>query len=365
MKHWGFTLPLAVVLLGLTCNNDQTQSTAPADGIRIVKNGLEHVWEIAWAPDNHIWLTERDGRVSRIDPANGNTSFSFTVPDVIARGEGGLLGMAFHPDFAKNGFLYLVYNYHNQGDYREKLVRYTYSNNKLTDPKILLDGIRAAGIHNGSRIWVTREESPKIYLTTGDASHQDLPQQTRTINGKVLRLNADGSIPSDNPFPGNPVWSYGHRNQQGLVMANNILYASEHGASVEDEVNIIEKARNYGWPEVEGPCSGNEISFCNSQRVVEPVWSSGGNTLAVCGLDYYNHGLIPQWKNSLLMVTLKNASLRQLKLSANGRSVTTSNTYFKNNYGRLRDICVSPDGKVYISTSNGSDDKIIEISKIE
>jgi glucose/arabinose dehydrogenase len=363
MKHWSVTLSLAVILFGVTCNNNQSQSGSTAGGIRVVRSGLQHAWEITWGPDNHIWLTERDGKVSRIDPANGNTSFSFTIPDVISRGEGGLLGMALHPEFLKNGLLYVVYNYHNDGDYREKLVRYTYGNNTLSNPTILFDNIRAAGIHNGSRIWITHEANPKIFLTTGDASHQDLPQQTKTVNGKVLRLNIDGTIPADNPFPGNPVWSYGHRNPQGLVMANNILYEAEHGASTEDEVNIIEKARNYGWPDVEGPCNeGNEIDFCNRHRVVAPIWSSGGNTIAVCGLDYYNHDRIPEWKNSLLMVTLKNSSLRQLKLSADGRSVSSIKTYFKNDWGRLRDVCVSPDGRVFISTSNGSDDKIIEIT---
>jgi aldose sugar dehydrogenase len=365
MKRWRFTFPLAVILLGVTCNNNQSQSASSnADGIRVVKNGLQHVWEVAWGPDDHIWLTERDGKVSRIDPVNGNTSFSFTIPDVISRGEGGLLGMAFHPEFSKNGFLYVVYNYHIQGDYREKLVRYTYGNNTLSNATTLFEGIRAAGIHNGSRIWVTREAEPKIFLTTGDAANQELPQQTQTVNGKVLRFNADGTIPADNPFPNNPVWSYGHRNQQGLVMANNILYASEHGSVTEDEVNIIEKARNYGWPEVEGPCNdGTETDFCRRHRVIEPIWSSGGGTIAVCGLDYYNHDRIPQWKNSLLMVTLKNASLRQLKLSADGRSVASSKTYFRGDWGRLRDVCVSPDGRVFISTSNGNDDKIIEITK--
>lgn len=353
-----------VILSGFTCNNNTGAGAVAQNGIRIVKSGLEHVWEITWGPDDHLWLTERDGRVSRVNPATGHTSFSYTIPDVIARGEGGLLGMALHPDFVENGYLYVVYNYHVQGDYREKLVRYTFRNNTLAEPLVLIDGIDAAGIHNGSRLWITRDESPKIFMTTGDASRQSLPQQTTTRNGKVLRLNADGSIPFDNPFPGNPVWSYGHRNQQGLVFANGFLYASEHGAVTEDEVNIIEKARNYGWPEVEGPCNGNEIPFCNSNRIVEPIWSSGGNTEAVCGLDYYNHSLLPQWKNSLLMVTLKNSSLRQLKLSDNGRSVTSVKTFFKNNWGRLRDLCISPDGKIYIGTSNGNNDKIIEISAL-
>lgn len=354
-----------VILSGFTCNNHPGAGAAAQEGIRIVKSGLEHVWELTWGPDDHLWITEREGRVSRIDPATGNTTFSFTIPDVIARGEGGLLGMALHPDFMKNGYLYVVYNYHVEGDYREKVVRYTYRNNTLAEPLVLIEGIEAAGIHNGSRLWITREASPKIFITTGDASRQGLPQQTTTRNGKVLRLNVDGSIPADNPFPGNPVWSYGHRNPQGLVFANGILYASEHGASIEDEVNIIEKARNYGWPDVEGPCNGNEIPFCNSNRIVEPIWSSGGNTEAVCGLDYYNHSRLAAWKNSLLLVTLKNSSLRQLKLSENGRSVIASRIFFKNDWGRLRDLCISPDGKVYIGTSNGSNDKIIEISALQ
>ena len=203
-------------------------------------------------------------------------------------------------------------------------------------------------------------------MTTGDALDQDLPQQTNTVNGKVLRLNLDGSIPADNPLPNNPVWSYGHRNPQGLVMVNNILYEAEHGPDIEDEVNIIEKGRNYGWPDVKGPCNrDNEIKFCTSHNVKEPIWSSGGNTIAVCGLDYYNHDRMPQWKNSLLMMTLKNSSIRQLQLSGDGKGITSSKTFFKDNWGRLRDICVSPDGKVYVCTSNGGNgDMLIEINRL-
>lgn len=186
------------------------------------------------------------------------------------------------------------------------------------------------------------------------------------MNGKVLRLNLDGTVPSDNPFPNNPVWSYGHRNAQGLVAANGIMYSSEHGPTHEDEVNIIEKARNYGWPEVMGPCDGSSLSFCNTQRVKEPIWSSGAGTIAVCGLDYYNHSLIPEWKNSLIMLTLKDASIRQLKLSADGKTITGTETWFDGKWGRLRDLCVSPDGKVYVGSSNGGNrDQLIEISSVK
>jgi glucose/arabinose dehydrogenase len=352
------------LLFCAACRDKQPQSIT-AGSIRTVTTGLNYPWEIIWGADNQIWMTERDGKINRIDPANGNTTFSFTIQDAESINEGGLLGMALHPNFAQNGFLYVVYNYRNAGSYKEKLVRYTFSNNTLNDPVVLLDGIEGNTNHDGSRLWITNEVSPKIFMTTGDALNQSLPQNINSINGKVLRLNVDGSIPADNPFPNNRLWSYGHRNQQGLVMVNNILYASEHGPDTEDELNIIEKGRNYGWPEVKGPCNGSETSFCTANNTKDPIWSSGNNTIAVCGLDYYNKDLIPQWKNSLLMMTLKNSSIRQMKLSDDGRSIVQTQTFFKDQWGRLRDLCVSPDGKVYICTSNGgNNDVLIEISKL-
>ena len=352
------------MLFCFACKDNHSQPISPG-GIRIVKTGLNYPWEIIWEKDNHIWMTERDGKISRIDPANGQATFSFTIPDAESNNEGGLLGMALHPDFAQNGFLYVVYDYRKAGSYKEKLVRYTFANNTLNNPVVLLDGIEANSNHDGSRLWITNESNPKIFMTTGDALNQSLPQNKNTINGKVLRLNIDGSIPSDNPFPNNPVWSYGHRNQQGLVMVNNILYASEHGPDTEDELNIIEKGRNYGWPEVKGPCNGSETSFCTSNNIKEPIWSSGNSTIAVCGLDYYNNNLIPQWKNSLLMMTLKNSSIRQMKLSDDGRSIIQAQTFFKDQWGRLRDLCISPAGKVYVCTSNGgNNDVLVEISKL-
>lgn len=357
-------LLLLALLCCAACKDNKTQPASTA-GTRIVKANLNYPWEITWGPDDQIWMTERGGKISRIDPVTGAVNFSFTVSEAETNNEGGMLGMALHPDFQHNGFLYVVYDYRNAGNYKEKLVRYTYANNTLSNPFVLIDGIEANSNHDGSRLWITRETNPKIFMTTGDALNQSLPQQTNTLNGKVLRLNLDGTIPSDNPFPGNPVWSYGHRNQQGLVMANNILYASEHGPDTEDELNIIEKGRNYGWPDVKGPCNGSEISFCTAHNIKEPIWSSGGSTIAVCGLDYYSHDRIPQWKNSLLMLTLKNSSIRQLKLSADGRTVTAEQTFFKNQWGRLRDLCISPTGKVYICTSNGSNsDVLVEISKL-
>lgn len=351
------------------CNKKKTNSAnseiESKESIRVVKQNMNHVWEMIWGPDNFLWATERSGRISKINPQNGNTVFSATINEVESMGEGGLLGLALHPDFLSNGFIYVVYNYSGPSGYREKAVRFTVTSNQLTQPLVITDNIAASGIHNGSRIRLVNDGGGlKLYMTTGDAANPSSSQDINSKNGKILRFNPDGSIPTDNPFTGNPVWSYGHRNPQGLIFVNNKCYASEHGPNIEDEVNIIEKGRNYGWPNVNGPCDGEESAFCTSHNIKEPIWSSGSSTIAVCGIEYYNHDRISRWKNSILMTTLKDQSLRQLKLSADGNTVMSTAVFFKNDFGRIRDICVSPEGRVYLCTSNGGNDKIIEISKL-
>lgn len=357
---------LITIVLISGCDKKKNNVNIPPEADRrVVKQNLQHVWEMLWGPDDHIWFTEREGKISKMHPATGNIVFSTTINDVVSTGEGGLLGLALHPDFLNNGFLYVVYNYNGAGGYREKVVRFTFSINSLTNATTIIDNIPASNIHNGSRIRVVNEVGVKIYFTTGDAANPSSAQDVNSRSGKVLRLNADGTIPADNPIAGNPLWSYGHRNPQGLVFVNNKIYESEHGPSIEDEVNIIEKGRNYGWPNVNGPCDGSEVSFCTTNNVREPIWSSGGSTIAVCGIDYYNHDKISTWKNSILMTTLKDASLRQLKLSADGNSVVSTSVFFKSEYGRIRDICISPSGNVYLCTSNGGNsDQVIEITKL-
>ena len=350
---------LFLVLLNSKCN--KSADDGPPLTTKVLVQDLRYPWEILWGPDDMIWMTERDGRISRVDPASGSVTPVATISEVVSRGEGGLLGMALHPNFATTPHVFVAYNYEDaSGRYREKVVRFIYNGNALTQPVMIFDGIQASGIHNGCRLVITPDL--KLFVTTGDAANQSLPQNKSTLNGKVLRLNLDGSIPSDNPTPGNPVWSFGHRNAQGLVYANEMLYSSEHGASSDDEINIIEKDRNYGWPAVEGLCNdADERNFCNSERVKEPlrVWTP---TEAVCGLDYYDGALIPHWRNSLLLCTLKGSKLIQLKLSNDKRTIVTSYEFLDGKFGRLRDVCVSPQGKVYICTSNGGNDKIVEIS---
>jgi aldose sugar dehydrogenase len=360
MKKIIFILVTSSVVFA-QCNKNESTAVAGDATIKdsVIVQGLNFPWEIVWGPDNFIWMTERSGKISRVNPATGTVVSLFTITEVVANGEGGLLGMVLHPNFTATPHVFVAYDYNNAGNYREKIVRYTYNGTTLTSPVTILDNITASSIHNGCRLAISSDL--KLFISTGDASNQSLPQNTSSVNGKILRLNLDGTVPSDNPVAGNPYWSAGHRNPQGLVFANGILFSSEHGPDTDDEINIIEKGRNYGWPNVPGFCdAGTEATFCTANNVKEPIkaWTP---TIATSGLDYYNSDLIPQWKNSLLLASLKDATFYQLKLNASN-GISETNTFFKNTYGRLRDICISPAGKVYICTSNGGNDKIIEVT---
>lgn len=352
------------ITLFITCcdkkKDKNNNATAALLKDTVLTSKLNHPWEILWGPDNFIWMTERNGKISRVNPATGAVTPLLTLTEVTAQGEGGLLGMVLHPDFATTPQVFVAYDYMNGSSYQEKIVRYTYNGGALTAPQIIIDNIKASGIHNGCRLLITPDR--KLFITTGDASDQSNPQNKSALNGKVLRLNLDGSIPADNPTAGSPIWSFGHRNPQGLIYANNILYSSEHGPDTDDEINIIEKGRNYGWPSVTGFCNtSSEQSFCSANNVREPIqaWTP---TIAPSGLDYYDKDQIPQWKNSLLLAVLKNSRLIQLKLNTARTGIDSTFEFYVNKYGRMRDVCISPEGKVYVCTDNGNDDKIVEIS---
>lgn len=333
--------------------------------------GLDTPWEIRWGTDDEIWFTERYGRVSRFDPESKELTVLLTIDAVHEQSEAGLLGMAFHPDFPETTYVYLVYNYFEDSRIKERLVRYNYTGSELVSEEILMDDIGGSGNHNGSRL----EFGPdgKLYMTTGDAVNASLAQDPESLNGKILRINPDGSIPSDNPYDSSYVYTLGHRNPQGLVFApSGILYSSEHGPASDDELNIIEEGRNYGWPDVKGFCDGaSETDFCNENNVKEPLiaWTP---TLAVAGIDYYDDPAIPEWQNSILMTTLKESEFMVMNLSGDGSSVMNDVYHFDNWWGRLRDICISPDGRVFIATSNRDgrgdvqpgDDRIIEIKAV-
>lgn len=365
--HWAAALVIGSFILGTPFFHTSAPSLSPESQIIIsdttgfqntqlevtsILSDLNVPWEITWGPDNWIWMTEQSGTISRVNPKTGQKKVIVTIPDVLRLRTLGLLGMAFHPNFSKGSpYLYTDYTFRkDSATIATKLVRYTYKNGLLVNPKILLEVAGHTG-HNGSRITISPDR--KIMFATGDAITITNAQSLTSPNGKVLRLNLDGSIPVDNPIKGSPIWSWGHRNIQGLVYGpNGILYSSEHGDASNDEVNIILKRHNYGWPRVEGFCdTSKEQTFCDSVKVTEPVkaWTP---TIAPAGIDFYKGATFPEWKNSLLLTTLKEADLRVLKLDKSGKRIIAEHIVLDGEYGRLRDICVAPNGDIYVSTSN-------------
>lgn len=321
---------------------------------RVVKDSLDIPWEILWGPDDFIWTTERYGRVSRINPETGKQHVLLDLSsDVYQRSESGMLGMVLHPDFDNKPHVFVAYTYLAGSNIRERLVRFNYDGTSLIPADTLVENIVGNTTHIGCRLLILPDNT--LLMTTGDAQNQSLPQDTNSLSGKLLRMNLDGSVPADNPNPNSLVWSYGHRNAQGLWLApNGHLYSSEHGPTTDDELNIIEVKRNYGWPTVAGFCdSPPEEAFCNANNVVEPLaaWTP---TIAPSDIIWYDHWAIPEFRNKLLMTVLKDKSLIAFGFNEAGDSVISEKKFFKNEFQRLRDICVSPEGKIYLATSGSS-----------
>jgi len=343
------------------------------DGIKTIASNLNVPLEIDWGPDNQIWIAEHGGIISRMNPETGNKQVLLKLTDIWVSRTAGLLGMALHSDMKKFPYVFLCYTIQKDKKYLMRLVRYKSDKDTLNEPKILME-IPAANGHNGSRLVVRKGI---LYWATGDALSLTDSQNPKTPNGKILRMNIDGTAPSDNPMKGSLVWAWGFRNIQGMVFSESgQLYTSEHGDATDDEINLISKARNYGWPAVQGFAeSVEETTFKGLYNTVDPIkaWTP---TIAPAGLDYYSYDKIPALKNSLLLVTLKGKSLRVLKLDNEGKKILGEQVYLENKFGRIRDLCVSPAGDVYLATSNrdwnpvsgfpqASDDRIIKISKLD
>ena len=366
-------LPQACVAASLLACDSATAGNSPLPNVElaidVVATGLDTVWELAWGPDGFIWITERGGRVSRLDPQSGTVTPAGQVA-VSEIGEGGLMGLAFHPDFASQPWVYVAHTYAAQGGTRNRVIRMRFDGTSLGPPMVLVADIPGSSIHNGSRLAVGPDRL--LYVTTGDASDASIAQNRDALAGKILRLTLDGQ-----PAPGNPLgtrtYSWGHRNPQGMAFApDGSLYITEHGPADNDEVNRIEAGRNYGWPAVHGRCDGDigiaETSFCSANNVAEPLaaWTP---TIAPAGLAYYDADLIPAFRRSLLFATLKDATLYRLALATDGLSVQATEKLFVHQFGRLRAVLVAPDGSIYLGTSNRdgrgtpmpTDDRILRV----
>lgn len=348
----------SVSQLPLQQNKDLSPSITKADipQVSIVATGLEVPWGLVFLPDGGMLLTERKGTVRLISKDGQLKSEPIAnINKVKQIGEGGLLGIVLHPDFEINKFIYLYYTYSGEGNKTlNRVSRFTFDGSTLNDEKVLIEGIAGAPNHDGGRIKFGPDRM--LYITTGDAQEPSLAQDTNSLSGKILRVTDAGDSAPGNPF-GNRVFSYGHRNPQGITWdKNGALWQTEHGPSGletgNDEFNKIEPGRNYGWPDIRGTQTKADM--------VAPILESGrGNTWAPAGLAYINE--------SLYFAGLRGQALYEVK---NADQTPKLVTHFKNEFGRLRDVIMGPDGMLYITTSNrdgrgspkSGDDKVIRIN---
>jgi glucose/arabinose dehydrogenase len=327
----------------------------------VIQSGLSVPWDLAFAPDGRLFVTERMGNIIMFESGKDNAKRITTlkVPDVHAMGEAGLMGIAIDRDFAKNGSFYVCASRLDGADWRNQVLRFRATADQISfDGYVIRTGLQAAPIHDGCRVAMGPDGT--LWVTMGENGNGRLAQDPNSLNGKVLRANADGTVPSDNPIlPGATAqtfaYSMGHRNPQGLAFqpGTNVIFEVEMGATTHDEINVIGPGKNYGWPDQEGP-GGTAKGF------TDPVWTSGETTWATSGASFVTGERWGAWAGSLFVATLKEKDLRRFEVT--GTVVVAKDILFDLKYGRLRSVVQGPDGALYVTTSNGSGDRIIRIA---
>ncbi len=324
-------------------------------------------WSIVFIDTNTALVSERNGQIRLMQNDSVSDEVLFTFAEALSQEEAGLMSLAVDPNFEMNRYVYACVAYDKYSNFVTKIERLTFFENKLNRNEIILDDIPAAQYHAGCRIKFGPDD--KLYITTGDATNKDLPQDKESPAGKILRINNDGSIPSDNPFPDNPVWSYGHRNPQGIDWdAGGVMYSSEHGPSVfdgpagGDEINLIVKGSNYGWPLV----SHDEVLPEAHSPLIQYTPAEAPGSLMI-----YKSDLIPQYTGNIFFGALKGEGLMRVIVDPEEPSKIISYEKLSEiNFGRIRDVVESPSGEIYITTSNQDgrgtlregDDKVYKIT---
>ena len=350
--------------------------TPPDIRVEAWVTGLEAPWSLVFLPDGRALVSERPGRIRLIqnghlekspyavfETTRGASGAGDFFLNLFARGEGGLMGLAVHPKFPTEPYIYAMYTWRGVRGVRNRIVRLVDRGTHGVFDKIVLGGVPGALFHNGGRIAFGPDGM--LYATTGEIFEMHMAQDLKAFGGKVLRIDPDGGIPSDNPFPNSPVWSYGHRNPQGLAWhpETGALYQSEHGPSGEvgfgahDEINIIEEGRNYGWPRI--------VGAPGRAPYVDPIAMWPNTSVPPAGMTFH--------KGALYVATLRSEALIRLRIE--GRRVLSIERLFAEDeydgvLGRLRDAVDGPDGHLYVLTSNrdgrGSprpgDDKILRMT---
>jgi aldose sugar dehydrogenase len=319
--------------------------------LETVASGLQVPWAFAWLPDGRMLVTERPGRVRMIEKGQLRAEPVFTVPDVEPSSESGLMDITLHPNFASNNFIYLAYSYNQDGKH-VKVMRYKFTGDKFTEPKVILEGVPGAPNHAGMRCDFGPDG--KLYISAGDSTDWQLAQQMNSLAGKILRVNDDGAIPPDNPFVNQKdarpeIWAFGVRNPQGLAWQpdSNLLFETEHGPSGfdgpggGDEVNIIEKGKNYGWP---------VIHHKDTKEGMESPLLEYTPACAPASATFYKGSAFPDFKGNFFFGCLRGEAI--IRVVLDGRKVVGQERLLEEKFGRIREVTEGPDGYIYFSTSN-------------
>ena len=321
-------------------------------------DGFEIPWGMAFLPDNRMMVTDRIGDLWIVEKdGKDKVKVSGEIPNVRSKGQGGMLDVAVHPDFNRNSYIYLSYSDYSENKSHTSLIRANLVNNSLVNSQIIFRPeekfFTKRSLHFGSRIIF--DDKGFIFFCIGDRGDRDLAQNLDMPNGKMYRIRDDGTIPIDNPFyytkgAIKSIWSYGHRNPQGLALhpSTRQLWEAEHGPRGGDEVNIILRGHNYGWPVITygKNYSGTIISkLTHHEGIDQPVfhWKP---SIAVCGIAFYEGSQFPEWKNNLLATSLKYERLHRVELD--GMNMVKDEIIFEAE-SRVRDVEVGPDGIIYVA----------------
>ena len=321
-------------------------------------DGFEIPWGMAFLPDNRMMVTDRIGDLWIVEKdGKDKVKVSGEIPNVRSKGQGGMLDVAVHPDFNRNSYIYLSYSDYSENKSHTSLIRAKLVNNSLVNSQIIFRPeekfFTKRSLHFGSRIIF--DDKGFIFFCIGDRGDRDLAQNLDMPNGKMYRIRDDGTIPIDNPFyytkgAIKSIWSYGHRNPQGLAIhpSTRQLWEAEHGPRGGDEVNIILRGHNYGWPVITygKNYSGTIISkLTHHEGMDQPVfhWTP---SIAVCGIAFYEGSQFPEWKNNLLATSLKYERLHRVELD--GMNMVKDEIIYEAE-SRVRDVEVGPDGIIYVA----------------
>ncbi|RWZ58837.1 quinoprotein glucose dehydrogenase [Halobacillus fulvus] len=321
---WG---GLFLCLFLIACSQGEEPVAAP-DSFETMIGELRSPWDIEH-DGSTFYVTERDGTIASWTEADGLGRLPVeTNQPITQEGEGGLLGFALFPDFEESNRAFAYHTYRENSSLKNRVIVIEKENQRWVEKDVLLADIPGAQFHNGGRLEIGPDE--KLYVTTGDALEESLAQDVNSLAGKLLRMDMDGSIPNDNPLEGSYVYSYGHRNPQGIAWSDTgDMYASEHGPDNHDEINRIEAGENYGWPEIVGEEEREGLQT--------PLYETGRDTWAPSGIETFN--------DRLIIASLRGTALRSMALDGSSPEVVTDG------YGRIRDVELI-DGALYFVTNN-------------